>query len=113
MKKDPATDAAPHWMRWKCLAAMWSAEQAEHARVPGYELTAFVVPADPAKGWEREIGWEVHGGAKLVDLVAKGGADSIDDAKAQAVAAWQAVRAAASRPEPNAKKAPRPATPAR
>lgn len=90
MKKDRTTDAAPQWKR---LAEMWSAEQAEHALVAGYELTAFVIAADPAKGWPREIGWEVHGGAKLLDLVAKGDADSFDTAKAQAVAAWRAVRA--------------------
>ena len=104
MNNRPTKDAAPHWTR---LAAMWSAEQAEHALVAGYELTAFVIAADPAKGWEREIGWEVHGGPKLLDLVAKGSADSFDDAKAQAVAAWQAARATASRPGTKPKLQPK------
>jgi hypothetical protein len=79
--------------QWKRLGEMWSAEQAEHAHVPGYELTAFVIGADAARGWDREIGWEVHGGPKLLDLVARGKADSFDDAKAQAVAAWRALPA--------------------
>jgi hypothetical protein len=79
---------APRWTR---LGEMWSAEQAEHALVAGYELTAFVIAADPAKGWAREIGWELHGGPKLLDLIAKGSADSFDDAKARGVAAWQAA----------------------
>jgi hypothetical protein len=86
----PKDDIIPQWKR---LAAMWSAEQAEHAHVAGYELTAFVVPADPGKGWPREIGWEVHGGTKLLDLVATGKAASFDEAKALAVSAWRAVRA--------------------
>jgi hypothetical protein len=84
---------------------MWSAEQAEHARVPGYELTAFVLAADRAKGWDHLIGWEVHGGAKLLDLIAKGSAGSFEDAKTQAEAAWRQVTHAlsdstASRPVP-------------
>jgi len=66
---------------------MWSAEQAEHARVAGYELTAFILPADRAKGWDRLIGWEVHGGAKMLDLIAKGSAGTFEDAKTQAEAA--------------------------
>jgi hypothetical protein len=73
---------------------MWSAEQAEHAFVAGYELTAFVLPADRAKGWDRQIGWEVHGGAQLLDLIATGNASSFEEAKAYAEAAWhQAARA--------------------
>jgi hypothetical protein len=77
-------DSPPHWTR---LRAMWSAAQAEHALVAGYELTAFVLAADRAKGWDRLIGWEVHGGAKLLDLIAKGSAASFEDAKTQAEAA--------------------------
>jgi Recombinase zinc beta ribbon domain/Recombinase len=81
------------------------AEKAEHARVLSFELTTFVLAADRAKGWDRLIGWEVHGGAKLLDLIAKGNAGSFEDAKRQAEAAWH--RAAhtlndsiASRPVP-------------
>ena len=77
---------------WRRLGAMWSAEQAEHALIPGYELTAFVLPADPANGWERQIGWEVHSGARLLDLVAKGGAASFEDAKEKAKAALPRFR---------------------
>jgi hypothetical protein len=105
MNNHATKDAAPQWKR---LAAMWSAEQAEHALVAGYELTAFVVAADPARRWAREIGWEVDGGAKLLDLVAKGNADSFDDAKAQAEAAWKAVRDTASRPDTKTKSRPTP-----
>jgi hypothetical protein len=66
---------------------MWSADPAEHAIVGGYELTAFVSAADAIRGWDREIGWELHGGPQLLDLVAKGHADSFEDAKAKAEAA--------------------------
>jgi hypothetical protein len=103
MKNDRTKDAAPRWTR---LGEMWSAEQAEHARVAGYELTAFVIAADVAKGWERVIGWEVHGGPKLLDLVTKGNADSFDGAKAQAEAAWKAARDTASRPDAKPKLRP-------
>jgi hypothetical protein len=101
--KDNLTKCTPP--RWTHLSAMWSAEQAEHARVPGYELTAFVLAADRAKGWDRVIGWEVHGGAQLLDLIAKGNAGSFEDAKTQAEAAWHRVTHAlsdstASRPVP-------------
>jgi hypothetical protein len=92
--KDGLTkDIPPRWTR---LCEMWSAEQAEHARVPGYELTAFVLAPDRAKGWDRLIGWEVHGGAKLLDLIAKGSASSFEDAKTQAEAAWRQVTHALS-----------------
>jgi hypothetical protein len=57
----------------------------------GYELTAFAIPADPANGWERQIGWEVHGGARLLDLITKGNAASFADAKAPAEAALRAL----------------------
>ena len=111
MSDDPTNNAASRWTR---LGAMWSAEQAEHAHVAGYELTAFVLAADRAKGWDRQIGWEVHGGAKLLDLIATGDADSFENAKAQAEAAWhRAVHALdsamASRPQPHAKTEWRPA----
>jgi hypothetical protein len=76
---------------WRRLGEMWSAEQAEHVLLFGYELTAFVIPADPAKGWERHIGWEVHGGAGWLDLITKGNAASFADAKAQAEAALRAL----------------------
>jgi hypothetical protein len=76
------------WMR---LGEMWSAEPAEHVLLFGYELTAFVIPAHPAKGWERHIGREVHGGAGLLDLITKGNAASFADAKAQAEAALRAL----------------------
>ena len=76
MKDGSTRDATPRWTR---LGAMWSAEQAEHALVPGFELTAFVLTADRAKGWNRQIGWEVHGGTELLDLIATGNADSFDD----------------------------------
>jgi hypothetical protein len=66
---------------------MWAAERAEHAVMSGYELTAFVIPADPANGWARETGWELHGGRKLLDLITKGDAASFEDAKAHAEAA--------------------------
>jgi carbohydrate-selective porin OprB len=96
-------DTPPRWTR---LSAMWSAEQAEHARVAGYELTAFVLAADRAKGWDRLIGWEVHGGAKLLDSIAKGSAGSFEDARTQAEAAWHRAAHAlsdstASRPVPS------------
>jgi hypothetical protein len=108
---DPTQNAAPGWVP---LDAMWSAEQAEHACVAGYELTAFVLAADRAKGWDREIGWEVHGGAKLLDLIATCSANSFEDAKAQAEAAWHRSayalsNAVALRPEPHAKTELRPA----
>lgn len=74
------------------LGEMWSAEQAEHVMLLfGYELTAFAIPADPANGWERQIGWEVHGGARLLDLITKGNAASFADAKAPAEAALRAL----------------------
>ena len=86
----PAPDKpAPRWTR---LGEMWSAEQAEHDIVAGYELTAFVIAEDAAKGWPRMIGWEVHGGPKLLDLVTKGDAASFEDAKAQAESAWEAFK---------------------
>ena len=104
MKDGSTRDATP---RWKRLGAMWSAEWAEHAHVPGYELTAFVLPADRAKGWDRQIGWEVHGGTELLGLIATGSAATFDDAKRQAEAAWHEAAHAVShspalRPEPGA-----------
>jgi hypothetical protein len=115
MNDDPTKDAAPRWTR---LGEMWSAEQAEHAHVAGYELTAFVLAADPAKGWERQIGWEVHGGAQLLDMIAKGNAGSFEDAKWQAEAAWRLaahdVRSvSASRPKPNGRAYSEPIGPPR
>src|SRR5882724_6692532 len=105
MGDDPNKDPPPRWTR---LEEMWSAEQAEHALVAGYELTAFVIAADHARGWDRLIGWEVHGGAQLLDLIATGKADSFEDAKRQAEAAWRRAphdlsSATASRPEPDEK----------
>ncbi len=85
----PGAISGPHW---KPLTAMSSAEQAEHAHVAGYELTAFVLAADAINGWPRQIGWELHGGAQRLDLVAQGPAASFADAKAQAEAAWRAER---------------------
>jgi hypothetical protein len=84
----PANDIRP---QWKNLAEMWSAVQAEHAYVPGYELTAFVLPEDPARGWKGEIGWEVFGGPELDDQAATGQAQSFDEAKMRAEAAWRAL----------------------
>jgi hypothetical protein len=103
MKDGLTKDTPPRWTR---LSAMWSAEQAEHALVAGYELTAFVLAADSAKGWDHLIGWEVHGGTKMLDLIAKGRAGSFEDAKTQAEAAWHRAAHAssdstASRPAPS------------
>lgn len=78
--------SAPNWQR---LTTMWSAEQAEYARIGDFELTAFVIAADPARGWDRDIGWELHGGPKRQDLITKGEAASFEDAKTQAEAAWR------------------------
>jgi hypothetical protein len=89
--------AAPTWLT---LREMLSAEIAEHARVGNYELTAFVIDADPVEGFKREIGWKVQawnlngwraGMAAMlaVAVVASGKADSFEDAKTRAVAAWR------------------------
>ncbi len=86
----PAENTPPHW---KTLTAMWTPEQAEHAIVDGFELTALVLGADPARGWPRQIAWELHGGPTRTDLVATGPATSLADAKAQAEAAWHTARA--------------------
>jgi hypothetical protein len=80
---------------WRPLAEMWSAEQAEHAHIAGYELTAFVIAEDALMGWPRVIGWEIHGGPTLLDLVVKGDAATFEHAKAQAEASLATVLAEA------------------
>jgi hypothetical protein len=76
---------------WKPMAEGWTAERAEHAFVPGYELIVMQLAAEPSKGWVAEISWEVFGGPKLEDQLFTGVTATFEEAKAQAEAAWRRV----------------------
>lgn len=80
------TEGAP---TWRHEPEFWSATKAEHAIVGKYELVAFDLP--PHGPTPRIIGWEVFTGSKFYDQVAKGDAESFDNAKTAAEAAWRAL----------------------
>jgi hypothetical protein len=79
-------------IRWKKDRAFQSANQAETARVDGYELTAFDLPA--GNGSPRIVGWELYGGRDLLDLLRKGESSDFAAAKLDAETAYRAVRSA-------------------
>ena len=83
-----AEPTVPHWQP---LKEAWTAERAEHAYVPGYELIVMQLAADREMGWKAEISWEVYGGEKFLDQISTGVAATFDDAKAKVVAEWRAV----------------------
>lgn len=73
-----------HWQR---DPEFWDA-RAEHAFVGAFELVAFDIPAN--QHGPRLIGWELFTGRRFLDLVTKGDAASLDEAKAAAEAAYRA-----------------------
>jgi len=68
----------------------WSADQAGKAVVGKFELVAFDIPSSPNFP-TREIRWELFGGAKRQTQLARGQAQSFDDAKAAAEDALRSV----------------------
>lgn len=83
----------PETVAWGPLPEMWSCPQRARA-VAGpqgeYELLAYVLPrstGDEAQG----PAWEVFGGPDHMTQLAAGMADTFEDAKAQAIAAWQRI----------------------
>ncbi len=75
---------------WHRFSDRW-AERAERAHMPGYELTAFALPGD--KNGDQFIGWELYAGDDLNELVCKGEARALSDARRAAEAAYRAQAA--------------------
>jgi hypothetical protein len=69
---------------WQKLAGKWAGARAEHAFVGRLELIVRDAGDAPAAPGIPTYGWEVYGGAKYRDLLATGGADSFEAAKAAA-----------------------------
>lgn len=76
-------------VNWRTDPSWWSANRAEKAIVGPYELVAFDLPAH--KDFLPEIGWEVFGGPARQDQLATGTAQTFDQAKADAEAAWKSI----------------------
>jgi hypothetical protein len=83
-------------IQWIPDASFSSADRAEHALIGGHELVAFDLP--PHQRFPRQIGWELFAGPKLQDLVATGEANSFDDAKLAAEAAYMGASNAVKEP---------------
>lgn len=83
---------------WGPHPEMWSADRTERARSSGFEVLVYDLPPSPDFP-RRLIGWEIFTGPRYLRQVAKGEAESYEQAKVDATAAWAAL-CAASAPEP-------------
>lgn len=83
-------------LKWTADAEWWGLTRSEHVIVDRYELIAFDLPAEGSR--PRDIGWELFTGRTFEDPVAAGAAESFDEAKEAAEAAWRAAVGKPRRP---------------
>ena len=74
-------------IEWRTDPEWHTANRAEQAFVGEHELVAFDLPE--GEELPAEIGWEVFGGPNRQEQLATGRAETFEEAKAAAEAAWQ------------------------